>query len=79
MQILIVTVKFQPITPEVEDKLNIHEIEPLRRYLCFCQSQFCIKKATLGGYILKRTCPLFANLLRPPPYRVETTSLKNLV
>ena len=79
MQILIVTVKFQPIAPEVEGKLNIHEIEPLRRYLCFCQSQFCIEKATLGGHILKRTCPLFANLLRPPPYRVEKTSLANLV
>jgi len=42
VQILIVTVKFQTATQDVEDKLNVREIEPLRKYLCFCQSQICI-------------------------------------
>ena len=35
VRILIVTVKFQTVTQEVEDKLNVREIEPLEGIYVF--------------------------------------------
>jgi len=62
VQILIVTVKFQPITPEVEDKLNIREIEPLRRYLCFCVT-ILHKKSHIRWLYLKKNLSIICQLI----------------
>src|SRR5712691_6919885 len=75
VQILIVTTKFQIITPDHEDKPNINAYRITKNISMFL-SVTRLYRVRICGYILKRACTLVAILLHASPYRSEKPVLK---